>query len=229
MLKAIGSLLPLSALLLAAALGAAAARAQSLYVGDEVFIVLHAGPGTNYRWLARLTPGTALSRSGESEDGEWSEVSTTRGTRGWVRSEFLVDAPPAQARLPLLERQLEESERSVAELRSSLTRQREEQSTLRSQLEDARGQLQSVTEELAQLRQVSGSAVETAQQNRRLVTEAEAMRTTIDTLEADNQRLQERVRSGAFLDGAIAVCLGVIITLVVPRLWPRRRRSSSWA
>jgi SH3 domain protein len=86
-----------------------------------------------------------------------------------------------------------------------------------------------VTEELAQLRQISGSAVETAERNRRLVTDAEAMRTTIDTLEADNQRLQERVRSSAFLDGAIAVGLGVIITLVVPRLWPRRRSSSSWA
>jgi len=217
------------ALLLAASFHAPGAGAQQLYVGDEVFIVLHAGPGTNYRWLGRLTPGTELSRRDLSEDGEWSEVVTSRGTEGWVRSEFLVDAPPAQARLPLLERQLEESERSVAELRSSLTREREEQVSLRTQLDDAQTQLQSVTEELAQLRQISGSAVETAQQNRRLVTEAEAMRTTIDTLEADNQRLQERVRSGAFLDGAIAVCLGVIITLVVPRLWPRRRRSSSWA
>jgi SH3 domain protein len=216
-------------MLLLALLLAVPASAQQLYVSDEVFIVLHAGPGTNYRWVSKLTPGTELVRRGESEDGEWSEVTTGRGTEGWVRSEFLVREPPAQARLPLLERRLEESERSTADLRSTLTREREEQSTLQTQLDDTRAQLQSVTEELAQLRQVSGSAVETAQQNRRLVTEAEAMRTTIDTLEADNQRLQERVRSSAFLDGAIAVGLGVIITLVVPRLWPRRRRSSSWA
>ena len=31
------------------------------------------------------------------------------------------------------------------------------------------------------------------------------------------------------MNGAMAVLLGVIITLVVPRLWPKRRRSSSWA
>ena len=48
-------------------------------------------------------------------------------------------------------------------------------------------------------------------------------------LESENQRLEDKLDSGAFLDGALAVFLGVIITLVVPRLWPKRRKSSSWA
>ena len=206
----------------------ALAQDQS-YIGDEVFVVLHAGPGTNYRWVSKLTPGTALTPRGSSEDGEWTEVTTSRGTEGWVRSEFLVTDPPAQVRLPAVSRQLEEAERAAADLRAAMTRLREENAALVQQQESTAAQLQGVTEELAQLRQISGSAVETAELNRRLVTEAEAMRTTIDTLEADNQRLQERVRSSAFFDGALAVLLGVIITLVVPRLWPKRRSSSSWA
>lgn len=221
--------LPLFTLTLAITVAAPTATAQQVYVSDRIFVWLRSGASASNRLVERLRPGTPLEFHGQSEDGEWSEVTTPRGSRGFTRSEFLADSPPAQVRLPLVERQLEESERSVAELRSSLTREREEQATLQSQLDDAQGRLQSVTEELAQLRQVSGSAVETAQQNRRLATEAEAMRTTIDTLEADNQRLQERVRSNAFLDGAIAVGLGVVIALAVPRLWPRRRRSSSWA
>jgi SH3 domain protein len=48
-------------------------------------------------------------------------------------------------------------------------------------------------------------------------------------LEAENQRLHDKVDSEDFLNGALAVLLGVIITLVVPRLWPKRRKSSSWA
>lgn len=198
-------------------------------MGDNVFVVLHAGPGTNYRWLGKLTPGARLTTGEASEDGEWVEVTTERGTEGWVQTEFLAEDPPAQIRLPAITQQLEEAERASAELRATITRLSEEKTALARDQGETGSQLQLVTEELAQLRQISGSAIETAEQNRVLVTEAESMRTTIDTLEADNQRLQERVQSSAYLDGALAVLLGVIITLVVPRLWPKRRNSSSWA
>jgi len=220
-------LLTLVALCSATALPSTAQEQR--YVGDNVFVVLHAGPGTNYRWLGKLTPGARLDTGESAGDGEWVEVTTERGTSGWVQTEFLAEDPPAQIRLPAITRALEEAERTSAELRATITRLSEEKTALALDQDETGTQLQSVTEELAQLRQISGSAIETAEQNRVLVTEAESMRTTIDTLEADNQRLQERVQSSAYLDGALAVLLGVIITLVVPRLWPKRRNSSSWA
>jgi SH3 domain protein len=223
------TLLRSSAILLLATAPFQLLAQEQRYIGDEVFIALHAGPGTNYRWVNKLTPGTLLTTKSVSEDGEWTEILTSRGTEGWVSSEFIVSEPPAQVRLPAITQQLEDAQRTAAELRAAMTRLSKEKTGLDQQQTDTTSQLQTVTEELAQLRQISGSAIETADQNRRLVTEAESIRTTVDTLEADNQRLQERVRSSAFLDGSLAVLLGVIITLVVPRLWPKRRSSSSWA
>ena len=202
---------------------------ETRYISDEVFVVLHAGPGSNYRWLAKLIPGTSLVEQRRSTDGNWAEVRTSRGTVGWVQAEYLASEAPAQVRLPRVVRQLEESEREAATLRTNLDALEGERSELQNSLAESQAELQRVTEELAQLRQVSGSAVETAEQNRRLVEESESMRLSIDTLEADNQRLKDRVQTSAFIDGAFAVLLGVIITLVVPRLWPRRRNSSSWA
>ncbi|WP_439101998.1 TIGR04211 family SH3 domain-containing protein [Congregibacter sp.] len=202
---------------------------ESRYISDEVFVVLHAGPGSNYRWLGKLIPGTELIEKRRSTDGNWAEVATTRGTEGWVQAEYLSAEPPAQVRLPSVVRQLEEAQQESAELRSSLAELQSEQKEVSVQLAKSNANLQQVSEELAQLRQISGSAVETAENNRRLVEESATMRTTLDTLQADNQRLQDRVRSSAFMDGAFAVLLGVIITLVVPRLWPKRKSSSSWA
>ena len=86
-----------------------------------------------------------------------------------------------------------------------------------------------VSEELNQLKQVSGKAVQLDTDNRRLVEESENLRSEADMLKSENQRLQDKLDSEAFIDGALAVFLGVIITLVVPRLWPKRRKSSSWA
>ncbi|MEO0436343.1 MAG: TIGR04211 family SH3 domain-containing protein [Pseudomonadota bacterium] len=208
----------------------ASALAQNgSYVGDGVFIVLHAGPGANYRWLGKLTPGTALTELQQPDGSDWTEVRTQRGTVGWVQTEFLTSEPPAQTRLPLIQRQLEEAEREAAAARANATKFNGERDELRGELARQKEALQQITEELAQLRQISGSAIETAEQNRRLVEESATLQMNLDTLEADNQRLQERVRSGAFLDGAFAVALGVFIALVVPRLWPKRRSSSSWA
>lgn len=205
------------------------AAQETRYVSDDVFIVLHAGPGTNYRWLGRLIPGTELVEQRRSTDGNWAEVRTKRGTLGWVQAEYLASEPPAQARLPAVVRQLEDAQRDGADLRRDLDAARAERDALRAQLDDSSAALQRVSEELAQLRQVSGSAVETAEDNRRLVEEITALRMNLNTLRADNQRLQDRVRSSAFIDGALAVLLGVIIAVVVPRLWPKRRASSSWA
>lgn len=212
------------------ALGALPGSAQETrFISDEVFIVLHAGPGSNYRWLGKLIPGTRLTEQRRSTDGNWAEVLTDRGTTGWVQAEYLASEPPAQVRLPAVARQLEDAETEAAELRDSLQAAESQRQALQQKLDERSNELQLVTEELAQLRQVSGSAIETAEQNRNLVEEAASMRMSLDTLEADNQRLQDRVQSSSFIDGALAVLLGVIITLVVPRLWPRKRSSSSWA
>ena len=205
------------------------AAQETRYVSDDVFIVLHAGPGSNYRWLGRLIPGTELVEQRRSTDGNWAEVRTRRGTLGWVQAEYLASEPPAQARLPAVVRQLEDAQRDSADLRRNLAAAQTERDALRAQLDESSAALQRVSEELAQLRQVSGSAVETAEDNRRLVEETTALRMNLNTLRADNQRLQDRVRSSAFIDGALAVLLGVIIAVVVPRLWPKRRASSSWA
>ncbi|MEL7046572.1 MAG: TIGR04211 family SH3 domain-containing protein [Pseudomonadota bacterium] len=205
------------------------AQEEQRYVSDEVFIALHAGPGSNYRWLGRLIPGTQLTEKRLSTDGNWAEVETERGTVGWVQAEYLASEPPAQVRLPSVVRQLEDAEREAADMRGALSNSESARTALETELATTESNLQEVTEELARLRQVSGSAIETAENNRRLVEEVAGMRTRIDTLEADNLRLQERVSNSAFLDGALAVLLGVMIALVVPRLWPRRKRSSSWA
>lgn len=205
------------------------AQGEARFISDDVFVVLHAGPGSNYRWLAKLIPGTPLTELRRSTDGNWAEVETDRGTTGWVQAEYLASEAPAQVRLPAVVRQLEEAERDAAGLREALADVQKARDTLRAELDESNDSLQRVTEELAQLRQVSGSAIETAEANRQLVEQVASMRTNLDTLKADNQRLQERVQSSAFIDGALAVLLGVIITLVAPRLWPKRRRSSSWA
>lgn len=204
------------------------ATAQDVrYVSDKVFIVLHRGPGTDYKWVARLTPGTRLNVV--SSSGDWTEVSTTRGTNGWVRTEFLTAEAPAQVRLPAAEKRAAALAAANTDLEAQLAQLREEKSTLETQLAATSGELDSISTSFNDLKQISGNAVQLDKDNRRLVEDAENLRSRVEMLEGENQRLQDKLQSEGFLNGALAVLLGVIITLVVPRLAPKRRRHSEWA
>lgn len=216
-------------LFLLCALVAGSLHAQGTqYVSDEIFIVLHNGPGTEYRWRARLTPGTRLNVSGYSKDGEWAQVTTTRGTEGWVRKEYLTTEMPAQLQLPKAQQRAELLEERNTALSAELEQLKNDKTELLSKIQSADSELGSVSDELTQLKQISGNAVQLDEDNRRLVLETENLRSKVEMLEAENQRLLDKLKSEDFINGAFAVLLGVIITLIVPRLWPKRRRSSSW-
>ena len=206
------------------------AQAQAVkYVSDEVFVVLHKGPGAEYRWVAKLTPGTRLRMAGTAEDGEWAEVTTDRGTTGWVSTEFLSSDTPAQVRLPAAEARAAKLSTENAELNNQVAALEAEKLELLNKINSSDSELGDVSQELSNLQQVSGKAMQLDTDNRRLSEETENLRAGVDMLEAENLRLQDNLKSEDFINGALAVLMGVFITLVVPRLWPKRRKSSSWA
>ncbi len=206
------------------------AQAQAVkYVSDEVFVVLHKGPGAEYRWVAKLTPGTRLRMAGTAEDGEWAEVTTDRGTTGWVSTEFLSSDTPAQVRLPAAEARAAKLSTENAELNNQVAALEAEKLELLNKINTSDSELGDVSQELSNLQQVSGKAMQLDTDNRRLIEETENLRAGVDMLEAENLRLQDNLKSEDFINGALAVLMGVFITLVVPRLWPKRRKSSSWA
>ena len=91
------------------------------YVSDQVFIVLHKGPGKEYRWAAKLTPGTRLKVARTADNGKWAEVTTDRGTTGWVSTEFLSASAPAQVKLPAAQAKAEQLTTQNAELNQRLS------------------------------------------------------------------------------------------------------------
>ncbi len=216
----------LSSLLLAAAAGAQDIR----FISDTQYIPVRSGAGNEYRITHRGLPsGTRLTVKATSADGVWSQITTDRGTSGWVRSQYLMAETPAQNKVDDALRRADEAAQQSAELAAEVEELKTERVELLNQITSNDSELGDVSQELAQLKQISGKAVQLDVDNRRLVVETETLRSQVETLESENQRLQDKLQSEDFINGALAVLLGVIITLVVPRLWPKRRKSSSWA
>ena len=208
-----------------------AAQAQDVrYVSDKQFVPLRSGAGSDYRIVHRGIPsGTRLKVARTSSDGEWAEITTDRGTSGWIRTQYLMQDLPAQNKVDAAVKRAADATAKSTALGSELSALQAQRAELEGKLDSNGSELGSVSEELAQLKKISGNAVQLDTDNRRLVLESENLRSELEMLKAESQRLQDKLDSEEFLNGALAVLLGVIITLVVPRLWPKRRKSSSWA
>ena len=222
----------LSFLLLVGLLGANL-EVQALdvrYISDKQYIPGRRGAGNEFKIIHRGLPtGTRLTVSKISEDGEWAEITADDGTSGWIRAQYLMKEVPAQQRLDELTKKAQQAGGLTEALQQDVATLESERDSLLGKVAEYEVQLGEVNDELSQLKQISGKAVQLDADNRRLVVSSEQLRAQLDMLEAENQRLHDKVDSEDFLNGALAVLLGVIITLVVPRLWPKRRKSSSWA
>ncbi len=203
---------------------------ETQYISDIVLVPVRSGAGADYRIVNRGLPsGTALLVFAQSDDGEWAEIETRGGTRGWIPSQYLQQEPPAALLINDLRVELEqaraERDRVVSQLNQSSTEVDEADETiigLTTTIEQTQA-------ELTEIKRVSAAALDLDLMNQQLVAELESGRSSADLLRLENVRLRERIANNQMLDGALAVLLGVILAVVAPRLWPRKKRPDGWS
>ena len=203
---------------------------ETQYISDMVLVPVRSGAGADYRIVNRGLPsGTALLVFAQSDDGEWAEIETRGGTRGWIPSQYLQQEPPAALLINDLRVELEqaraERDRVVSQLNQSSTEVDEADETiigLTTTIEQTQA-------ELTEIKRVSAAALDLDLMNQQLVAELESGRSSADLLKLENVRLRERIANNQMLDGALAVLLGVILAVVAPRLWPRKKRPDGWS
>jgi len=218
----------LTAVLIATAPQSVAQETQ--YISDMVLVPVRSGPGTDYRIVNRGLPsGTALLVYDLSDDGEWTEIETRGGTRGWIPTQYLQKEPPAGLLINDLRLELEqvrgERDRLVSQLNQSSTEVTEADETI----VELNTTLESTQAELTEVKRVSAAALDLDLMNQQLVAELESERSEADLLRLENVRLRERIANNQILDGALAVLLGVILAVVAPRLWPKKKRQDGWS
>jgi SH3 domain protein len=213
-----------------ALLASTVAAQETGYITDKLYVPVRAGQGTEYRIVHRGIPsGTQLVIDETNEETGYSHITTAGGTEGWVLSRYIQADATAETQLEELREQNQALLGDEGSLRSQLVELQDSEAEMRATMEATQEELRTTRQELVEVRRVSSNALSLDTNNRRLTQEAEMLKTRIEILEADNERLKSSAESDSFINGALAVLLGVIITLLVPRLRPQRKSSSSWA
>lgn len=199
--------------------------AQTRYVSDDLRINLRTGAGDQYRITKILRSGTRMTVLEESENAEWVRVRTQAGDEGWVRVQYLQNEPVARDQLAQAQARIAELSSRGGDIGKQNAELREQNQQLTNELQAARDDASRLNRELEELKQISANAVNLNRSNQQLMEERRLLQTEIDVLKAENERLADDARQTWFLYGAIAVGLGVLITLIVQSLRSRRRYS----
>ncbi|MEM7080903.1 MAG: TIGR04211 family SH3 domain-containing protein [Pseudomonadota bacterium] len=184
-------------------------------------------PGsTTSAWRERmgLPSGTALEILGEDEAAGYSQIRTSRGTEGWVRSQYLVTQPIAKLRLANAEAQLA---RARAELRSAQEKIRALSGDVSSQTSAnaaSRNRITQLESELTELKRVSGSAIELNSANLQLTETNTRLRDELDDVAEARARLESNERNQAILYGVGAILIGLLAGVLIKS----RPQRSAW-
>lgn len=194
------------------------------YIRDVVYVPLRSGPSLQHRILENLRSGAAVEVLSSAEGG-YVEVRTADGDQGWLEEQYLTDEPIARDRLEAAQAEAARLRQANRELQAKLEAATADQSTAVAQVAALRTSEQELNEELIRIRELSADSVRLHAENEALATEAQQLRQRTHEVEARNEQLSRRLERDQFMNGAYAVAMGVGLTLIVPRLWPRRRRS----
>ena len=209
------------ALLLSSALIMTVQAQEQRYVEDTRAVPLREAAGLDQKTLLDLPTGIAVIVVQEQRETGWALVRTREGTEGWMPLRFLKREPGARYQVVNALRLLGQPDDGSVTLSAAIEQSRKE-------LADVAAARDALQAELAELKQVSSNATQLDASNRELSEQVHMLKNRIGVLEADNQRLRDDSWQKWFINGVWATGIGGLLTLLLPRLIPQRKRRSEW-
>lgn len=194
-----------------------------LYVSDVIEVPVRATGCSNCTIVHYgLSSGTAVYDLGEVE-GDWTRIRSTGGSiEGWMLSRFLVQEPAARDQLVLAEADLLIATEENLVLSQQLDSLLDELRTMGLSVESMPSD---DSENPNPVMRVSGDVVGLNNQNDELIRRNQFLQQEIDILTARNDRLEDSSWRSWFIYGAGAVLAGALLSILLPRLMPRKKYS----
>lgn len=200
-------------------------QSQTQYVSDQLVITVRTGQGKQFQIIKTLESGAHVKVL-ETTDTGYTQIETTDGIEGWVRTQYLADEPVASEKLERSEAKLLQTRTALKTLKekfSTLSKDHKALTETQSALSTDKKQLDT---ELARLSEVAKKPILLDKQNRVLQQKNVTLEKDLQRLNQENHSLNDRSQREWFIAGALVLLGGILLGLVIPKL--RGRKRSSW-
>jgi len=121
------------------------------YISDELFIYMHAGPGTNYRILGTVIAGSEIQITG-SEDNGYSEIIDDKNRATWVESKYVSTQAGLRQKVTELNGKIAKSTDFTSQLDGEVNELKSKVNLLTNDKEKLSAELKQLTDTLTQTR-----------------------------------------------------------------------------
>lgn len=204
------------------------AAVEKRYVSDKLWLQLRSGPSSEFRIIKALPSGEHLIFMEQTEDKNYTKVKTDKGVVGWVLTHYLENEPVAKEKLILTQRELVKVKAELDTLRQQTRALSEEKSTLSGDRSSLVRENKSLEKELKRIKEVSANALQLDSKNTKLTKRNQELEIQLETLTADNTRLQDDKERSFMIIGGGLIILGIILGLAIPAM-RGGRKSGGWS
>ena len=202
-----------------------AAQSQTQYVSDHLVITVRTGQGAQFQIIKTLESGEHVKVL-EVTDTGYTQIETSDGVEGWVRTQYLAEEPVASEKLVKAEARLLKTQTALKKLKETYTTLKTEHKTLSTSQATLSTDKKQLDTELARLNEVAKKPIILDRQNRQLQEKNVTLEKDLQRLNQENHSLKDRSQREWFIAGALVLFGGLILGLLIPKL--RSRKRSSW-
>ncbi|MFT7260988.1 MAG: SH3 domain protein [Glaciecola sp.] len=204
------------------------AAVEKRYVGDKIWLQLRSGPGSDFRILKALPSGEHLIFREQTEDKNYTKVTTDKGVEGWVLSRFLEDEPVAKEKLILSQRELVKVKAELNTLKQQTNTLSEEKSSLSGDRSSLTRENKTLEKELKRIKEISANALQLDSKNTKLTKRNQELEIQLETFTAENTRLKDNKERTFMIIGGGLIIFGIFLGLAIPAM-RGGRKAASWS
>lgn len=201
------------------------AQAETKYVSDHLVITVRTGQGAQFQIIKTLESGTHVKVL-EITDTGYTQIETSDGIEGWVRSQYLADEPVASEKLAKAEASLLKTQSALKNVREKFSALSAEHKILSGNQSTLSADKKQLDSELARLNEVAKKPIILDRQNRQLQEKNVTLEKDLQRINQENHSLKDRSQREWFIAGALVLFGGLILGLIIPKL--RGRKRSAW-
>ncbi|PPD43519.1 MAG: SH3 domain-containing protein [Methylobacter sp.] len=208
------------------ALSAGIARAETVYVTDNLNLSLRSAPDNEARVVKLLPTGTQLTVIGEKTKSGFTPVRTSDGAEGFIQTRQTMKEPPARDVIETNNKTLRSLQSENLSLKAELKIVKDSITPGTSLEKSLALERDRLSLELGELKQAAAGVVQLKNERDELQERVVNAERKLEQLERENAGLKNTSEQDWFLYGGILVFFSVILGFILPKLgW---RRKSSW-